>query len=126
MAKNLKYWYLGTEYTKYPQGIEAAYEMACQQAAQLLKHGIITFCPIAHSHGISLKEGLDSIDGAFWAMADEPFLHNAYGLIVVMTPTWRTSSGLEHEIREFQLAFKPIRFKIPESPAILETIPRGY
>ena len=44
------FWYLASPYSKYPEGTQAAFEMACWQAGLLIRAGVPVFSPIAHSH----------------------------------------------------------------------------
>ena len=102
------YWYLGTPYSKYPDGIEEAFKLACQQAALLIKAGIKVYSPIAHTHPIAIHGGMDPHDHGLWIPADLPFMRNAYGLIVLMANGWKESKGLSIEIDDFTKDGKPI------------------
>jgi hypothetical protein len=90
------YWYLATEYSKYPEGLDEAYNMALYHMSILMKAGVNVYCPIVHNHEVS-KTGLPT-DHDYWMAVDLPMLKHAYGCIVVKTPTWETSSGIRHEI----------------------------
>ena len=102
------YWYLGTAYTRYPGGLDAAYVIACRAVARLWDQGVPCLSPIAMTHGAGTVAGLDLEDPEFWKWVDEPFVWAAMGLIVLHMDGWRKSAGLAHEIRAFQGAGKPI------------------
>jgi len=102
------FWYLGTPYSKYPRGIQAAYEDACLQQALLIKAGIPVFCPIAHTHGPAIHGGIDPLDHNIWIPADAPFMQAAKGLIVCKMEGWRDSYGLTVEVDYFINHRKPV------------------
>ena len=104
----MSYYYLATPYSKYPEGRPAAFDMACRQAAILLKAKISVYCPIAHGHAIGDANGIDPLDWDFWMEADAPMMEAAKGLIVVAAPNWQHSRGIGQELRYFAGALKPI------------------
>ena len=104
----MSYYYLATPYSKYPEGRPAAFDMACRQAAILLKAKIPVYCPIAHGHAIGDANGIDPLDWDFWMEADVPMMDAAKGLIVVKAPTWDISLGISKERQFFALMKKPI------------------
>lgn len=105
----MSYWYLATPYTKYPDGMDAAFNKACNIAASLMKHGIPVFCPIAHSHPIA-GHGIDPIDPHLWQKLDAPFVDGCMGIIVAKMRGWDTSYGVKHEIETCQAAGKPVLY----------------
>ena len=102
------YWYLATPYSKYPAGLEAAYQEACRAAAWLIRSGVRVFSPIAHTHGVAIHGDLDPLDHKIWLPADRPLMDDACGLIVAMLEGWAESYGIQQEILEFTAAQKPI------------------
>lgn len=102
------YLYLGSPYSKYPDGIKDAARYACQIAGKLLVERVPVFSPIAHSHVVSLASNLSPFDHELWMWADRPMMDAAHGLIVVMMRSWMHSRGLTEEIRIFHSAGKPI------------------
>lgn len=102
------FWYVGTPYSRFPDGITTAFAAACKSTAALVRAGVPVFSPIAHSHPVALYGGLDPLDHAIWLPADAPLMKAAGGLIVVMLPSWRESVGLRHEIEAFEAADKPV------------------
>lgn len=113
-----KFWYLGSPYAKYPGGIEAANEVACQAAGLLMGAGIPVFCPIAHSHSVSQFVDLPRTH-EFWLAVDQTFIDAAYGMIALHAESWEDSMGMSYEIREFVKARKPL---VPMMPGKLPPI----
>lgn len=104
------YVYVGTPYSKYHRGIEAAYVEACKAAAALIKSGFNVFCPIAHTHGPAIFGGIDPLDHTIWMDADAPFIQGASALVVVKMTGWEESFGLQQEIQAFKAAGKPVLY----------------
>lgn len=102
------YWYTATPYSRFAEGINAANREACRIAGILIADGINVFSPIAHSHAIAMHSGLDPLDLQMWIEGDKPMMGAAEGLIVVEMDGWRESVGVQHEIKVFQEAAKPI------------------
>jgi hypothetical protein len=111
--ENEGFWYLGSPYSKYPRGIQAAYEDICAQQALLIKAGISVFCPISHTHGPAVHGNLDPLAHEIWIPADIPFMRAAKGIIVCKLDGWQTSYGLAVEIEQFRLHYKPIIYMAP-------------
>lgn len=107
------YFYLATQYSKHPQGVNAAWQEACRVAASLLRQGVIVFSPIAHSHGIAHCGAIDPLDHDIWIPADKPFMDAARGLIVYRDEGWKNSKGIAIEIEEFKKAGKPVYYLDP-------------
>ena len=107
------FWYLASPYSKYPEGTQAAFEMACGQAGLLIRAGVPVFSPIAHSHPISEHGGINPLDHDIWLPADKPFMDAARGCIVVMADGWQESYGVKFEIDTFYHAGKPFVFMQP-------------
>lgn len=104
------YWYLATPYSKYPEGIEAAFRDACKVSARLIEAGVRVFSPIAHSHPIAVHGNLNPLDHDMWLPVDAPMMRGAYGLLVAKLPTWESSYGISVEIDAFRQANKPVTF----------------
>jgi len=102
------FWYVGTPYSRFPDGIERAFRAACISVAELIRAGVSVFSPIAHSHPVAFYGKIDPRDHDIWLPADAPLMKAAGGLIVVTLPTWRDSVGLMHEIKVFEAAEKPV------------------
>ena len=122
----MSFWYLATPYSKFPHGIEAAFHLACQQTALLMRAKVPVFCPIAHTHPVAMHGDIDPLASYdFWLPADRPFMQTAVGIIVCKLESWETSTGIAHEIEEFKKAGKPIVYMepgvIPELPRTLAT-----
>lgn len=109
----MTYWYLATPYSKYPQGLEAAHKLACEQAAFLIAAKIPVYSPIAHTHPIAVYGDMDPFDHGIWLPADEPLMKAAMGLIVLRAIGWDKSFGISEEIKAFNAAGKPLIYMDP-------------
>ncbi len=99
--------YLATPFTKYPTGIEYAFQDACSLAGALMRCGLSVYSPIAESYPISLHSGLDPLDGDMWLKRCAPFMKKCDALLVATMESWDTSAGIKHEIEAFKRAGKP-------------------
>lgn len=108
--------YLATVYSKHPNGLEAAFRMACEARARLVKAGVRVFAPIVHSHPVALAGGIDPYDHLIWLPDDAPFMQAASELIVYTSEGWEQSYGIAEEIKAFREASKPISFWDPIHP----------
>lgn len=106
--------YVGTPYTKYPGGIEAAFVGACKLTARLLKEGLKVYSPIAHTHPIAIHGGIDPLDLSVWLPFDAAIMAKADAMIVAMMPSWSNSTGIRHEIDVFVAGGKPVYFMSPD------------
>lgn len=102
--------YLATPYSKFPGGMHEAYVAACQIAGFLIKDGVHIFCPIAHSHAVCDCAGLDPTSHAIWNEQNAPFMESCDAIIVAQLPSWEFSIGIEHEIKTFRGAGKPVYY----------------
>jgi Domain of unknown function (DUF1937) len=107
------YWYAGTPYSLYPEGLEQAFDDACRAAGYLLRQGVSVYCPIAELHPIAKAMNYNPRDGHFWKDALKDKLEASCGLIVVRMKSWELSRGLEHEIKETRRMKKPVVFIDP-------------
>ena len=104
------YWYLATPYSKYPDGIQAAFEDAATNTAALVRQGIPVFSPIAHTHPVAVYGGIDPYDHSIWIPADKPLMEAAHGLLVCKMKGWEESYGIKVEIEHFEAAGKPVHY----------------
>lgn len=100
--------YLATPYSKWPAGIEDAFQQACILASRLLVAGYKVYSPIAHTHPLAVYGKLDPLDHAIWLPFDEAMMHAADVLIVAHMEGWRESKGVAHEIDFFDRHGKAI------------------
>jgi hypothetical protein len=107
------FWYLATPYSKYPEGLEAAFALACGQAALFARAAVPVYSPIAHTHPIAAIGEIDPYDHKIWLPFDEPMMHAAHGLIVLMADSWQQSYGMKVEIEQFKAAGKPVIYMTP-------------
>lgn len=100
------YVYLGSPYSKYEAGHDAAARVVADSAAALMRRGLVIYSPIAHGHAIA-AHGLP-LKWGFWKKQCQPLIDCAAGLIVLTMAGWQESVGLQYEIEEFVRAGKPI------------------
>lgn len=105
--------YVGTPYSKYVGGIDAAFTDACRLTARLMQHGLKVYSPIAHTHPLAIHGGLDPLDLSIWLPFDGAMIDKADAMIVAMMEGWETSTGIRHEIHAFLESSKPIFFLNP-------------
>lgn len=101
--------YIATPYTKYPAGIEAAFQDAARAVAGLLRKGFAAYSPIAHTHPVAIYGDIDPLDHSIWLSLDEHMMRAADECFVIHMEGWDTSYGVAHEIKFFQDAGKPVR-----------------
>jgi nucleoside 2-deoxyribosyltransferase len=106
-------WYLATPYRAYPGGLDAAYVAACEQAAVLMRAGIITFSPVSHTHGIAEFGAIEHRDDEFWMRQDLAVLDRCEGLIVCKLEGWKISEGVSKEMARAAESRKMIVFMEP-------------
>ncbi|GAC1583199.1 MAG: hypothetical protein NVS3B5_17710 [Sphingomicrobium sp.] len=108
------FWYLATPYSKYPLGIEAAFEEACRQTALLVRAKVPVFSPIAHTHPIAAVGRMDPLDHTIWLPCDRPMMDAARGLIMCKMASWEQSYGMRVERETFEAAGKPVIWMEPD------------
>ena len=106
----MSYWYLGSPYTRYEDGLDAAATIAAVEAARFIEAGITVFAPIPYGHALAKAGGLDPKDYNIWVPMNRPFIEEAIGLIVLKMKGWEVSTGLTEEIKVFTRARKPILY----------------
>jgi hypothetical protein len=105
--------YLASPYSRFAGGLDAAYRLACEQTALLIRAGVPVVSPIAATHGVALHGGIDALDHAFWLAADVPLMEACTGLIMLQAPGWALSEGMRIEREAFHAAGKPIIWMTP-------------
>jgi hypothetical protein len=108
MVPKGRYFYLATPYSKYPDGLDAAFRDACRATATLISAGVPVFSPIAHTHPVAVYGKMDPLDHSIWLPADKPMMDAAFGLLVARLDTWELSYGIKVEINEFIATGKPV------------------
>lgn len=122
MLKGLNY--LATPYSKFPHGIQVAFENACQIAARLLTRGVKVYSPIAHTHPIAIHGGLNPYDHSIWLPFDQAIMECCSGLIVAHMEGWDISYGIAEEIKFFNefrkdiYDLEPATLSITKRPAV--------
>ncbi|WP_242221762.1 DUF1937 family protein [Shinella zoogloeoides] len=106
MAATNGYIYLGSPYSKYEAGHDAAARVVADAAASLMRRGLVIYSPIAHGHAVA-AHGLP-LEWDFWKAQCQPLIDGASGLIVLTMDGWQESVGLQYEIEEFVRTGRPI------------------
>lgn len=115
--------YVGTPYTKYPAGIEAAFIDACKFTAKLMKAGLRVYSPIAHTHPIAIHGGIDPLAvNDIWIPFDKAMMAKSDAMIVAEMETWEQSGGIQHELDTFAEAVKPIYYIDPVTMEVREDL----
>lgn len=113
-----KLWYLASPYSKYANGIEAAFRDISEQAGWLANNGVFVFSPIAHTHPIATYGKLDHYDYDLMLAWDKLMIDRCDGMLICMLPGYDTSYGVAWEKEQFEKQGKPIvyisPFAIPE------------
>ena len=119
--RNGGYWYLASPYSRYPDGIEAAFQEASRAAGALIRVGVPVYCPISHTHPIAIHSGTDPICHSTWLPLDKAFVDTSVGMIICTMPTWESSFGIKQEVKWFQEAGKLVMLmKWPAAEGVLE------
>lgn len=113
------YIYLGSPYSKYAAGHDAAARDVAECAAALMSKGLPIYAPIPHGHSITMAGGLPK-DWDFWKRQCDPMIDAAAALIVLTMDGWQESVGLTYEISSFLVAQKPILYLAPTDLGVSE------
>lgn len=100
--------YVGSVYSKYPNGIEAAFEDAARYTAKLMQAGIKVYSPIAHTHPLAVHGKIDPMDHNIWLPFDKAIMDKSDAMIVLRMDGWTQSFGIAFEIETFERAGKPV------------------
>lgn len=103
-------YYLASPYSKYPYGINEAFEDISEIAGTLLKKGIFVYSPIAHSHPVAKYGKIDPYDHSVWMPLDLKIAESCKGLIVAKMLGWEDSYGVSLEIKHFKELNLPIYY----------------
>lgn len=104
--------YLTTPYSDpNPAVRERRFEEACRATAALVRAGVCTYSPVAHSHPVA-RYGLPT-HWEFWAQIDREHLARCDVLAVLTIPGWRESVGVQAEIRLAREFGLPVVFICP-------------
>ena len=107
--------YLASPYSKYPAGIERAFEDISAIAGALLVRGYRVYSPIAHTHPIATYAKLDAYDHIIWLPFDQAIMAACGAMMIAKMETWDKSYGISEEIKFFSAAGKPIYWLDPET-----------
>lgn len=100
--------YLATPYTKFEDGLDAAFIAACQLGARLLKAGLFVYSPIVHLHPMAREGRLDPLDLDLFYPHNTVMMERCDALLIAHLPGWEQSAGIAMEIDFFAGHDKPI------------------
>lgn len=103
--------YLGSPYTKYAAGIDAAFRDVSAIAADLLREGVKVYSPIAHTHPIAVHGNIDPLNHDIWLPFDSAMMDAADAMCIAEMDGWESSYGVAFEIRRFRDQGKPIYYR---------------
>lgn len=103
--------YMATPYTKYPHGRTAAFQHAARLCGQLLKLGVVSYSPIAHTEPVAIYGELDPLDHNIWLPFDRVMMEQSKAILVAKMAGWEDSFGVRYEIDAFREMKKPIIFQ---------------
>jgi Domain of unknown function (DUF1937) len=105
--------YLASPYTHADHRVrERRFDEACRAAASLLRAGIATISPIAHSHPVA-RYGLPT-SWDYWSALDREYLARCDVLAVLTLAGWRESVGVQAEIKMARELGLPVAFVSPQ------------
>lgn len=107
--------YIASPYSKYPGGIQKAFEDVCRLTARLVRNGVRVYSPIAHTHPIAIHGGLNPFDHSLWLPFDESLMRVSQALLVAKMEGWQESDGVNEEIKIFERDGKQIHYLEPNS-----------
>jgi hypothetical protein len=112
--------YLGTPYSKYKRGIEAAWRDASELAGKLLLGGVNVYSPIAHTHSIAKAANIDPLNHDVWLPFDMVIMSKSEAMVVGMLDGWPSSFGVKFEIDQFRKWGRPVFAICPSTLKVVE------
>ena len=117
--------YLASPYThEDPDVRRSRYRTACEAAAWLMRRGDVVFCPVAHSHAVSVESMLtnpppprriDPCNREFWLKQDLPILALCSELCILAIPGFAMSKGIQAEVAAAIWLSIPVTYLFPTS-----------
>ena len=107
------FWYIATPYSKYPDGLDAAHDLAVEVRDLLIASGVRCFSPVAFCHETAKTLGLNPHDHDIWLPVCAPIMAHAKGLIMVRAVSWANSHGMGVEFKMFVASGRPVVYVDP-------------
>lgn len=107
--------YVGSPYTRYIYGIEAAFAWAVRTSYRLHKLHIPHWSPIVEGHPLTMQGLVEVRDVDFWQRFCRPKINKSDAFLIAAMQGWDTSDGIAREINIFVNQGKPIYFLNPET-----------
>lgn len=108
-----KFFYLASPYSHEDAGVRHQKAVAVTRVfASLLDEGRVGFCPIAHTHEVSLlmQNVVRRDDRMMWMEMDLPLLRACEVVYVLTLEGWEQSKGVADEVAQAKICGIPIRF----------------
>lgn len=111
--------YFCSPYTHECPAIETSrYESVCKAAAEMLRHGLHVFSPIAHSHAIAVHADPPLPRyWSWWQKIDFAFLDLAAEVVVLKLDGWKDSVGVKAEVEYAVKLGLPVTYLSPDDVA---------
>jgi hypothetical protein len=90
------------------------HELICTIAGELMQQGHLIFCPVAHSHSISLISG-PGIEWKYWAQFCLEMIRRTDELWIATISGWNDSHGISEEVAIAHALGKPVYLLNPET-----------
>ena len=110
--------YLASAYSKYAPALDYACDVVSIVAARLMRSGVHVFSPIAHSHTIATRGGLDPLDAPLFIAFDKVEQDLCGLLLIVKMPGWEESDGIRGEFAHACLIKQPVLYIDPDTMQI--------
>ena len=112
--------YLATPYSKFKDGLDAAFEAASALNCRLMIEGVNAYSPIVQTHPMAKYGNVDPRNHSIWLKFDEVMMERSDSLVVAMMDGWGDSFGISYEIDFFRKAEKPVFYINPQTLLVKE------
>lgn len=102
--------YMGSPYSKFKRGLEAAFFEASCITAKLVCMGINVYSPIVQTHPIAVYGRLNPLDHSLWLKFDQAIMSKSDAMLIAKMQGWEDSYGIAEEIKYFRGAGRPIYY----------------
>jgi hypothetical protein len=81
----------------------------------MIEAGYIVYSPLTMTHPIDIQMSADgeTQGSSFWVAFDEAFMQHCAAIVVLTTPGWQESRGVEREIAFFEQHARPVVYADP-------------
>jgi hypothetical protein len=104
------FWYLASPYSHQSAWIRDKRALDAERATyNALRQGYVAFSPVHATHGMACMHSLPK-DAAWWSEYNRQFLDTCAGILVLTIDGWKTSLGVQAEIKIGHAKALPIRY----------------